>query len=221
MTQAELQADGGFLRIPTGSIPDDILYGQLFDAEEKAILNKQIVHDMAALSRTNPDPNTQRMEEVLDRIEFADAEMVEILSYLDPDDLTNERLSGGGGSADDERKEKTRSDGTGETLAYDDFTKVSPEYQYKGGMSYLYGTHRIERILETLRTIFEKLKIRDIDMSGQDEADKDTLEASAGRTDEEPPSKHETPQSKSAFDSLQKTVFRFFNQYIALLRFSK
>ena len=217
-TQAVLQADGGFLRIPAGSIPDDVLYGQLFDTDEKAISNKQIVHDMSALSRTNPDPNTQRMEEVLDRIEFADAEMVEILSYLDPDDLTDERLSGGGGPENEDRKEKTKNDGTGETLAYDDFTKVSPEYQYKGGMSYLYGTHRIERILETLHTIFEKLKIRDIDMSGQDEeADKDTLETSAGRFDEESPSKHETPQTKSAFDSLQKTVFRFFNQYITIL----
>jgi hypothetical protein len=218
LTSAESISDGGFLRISAGSIPEDVLYGQLFNSDGQVVSNKQIIHDMAALSRTNPDPNTQRMEEVLDRIEFADAEMVEILNYLNPDDLTDERLPGGCASSNDECKQKTKSDGTGETLSYDDFTKVSLDYQYKGGMPYLYGTHRIERILETLRTIFEKLKIRDIDMSGQDEeADKNALEKSTGRTDEDPPSKNEPPQSKSAFDDLQKTVFRFFNQYITIL----
>lgn len=218
LTNAEVKSDTGFIRIPAGTIPEEILYCQLFNIDVQAISNKQIIHDMAALSRTNPDPNTQRMEEVLDRIEFADAEMVEILSYLDPDDLTDERISGSGGPTSDEHKEKAKSDGTGETLSYEEFTKISPEYQCKGGISYLYGTHRIERILETLRTIFEKLKISDVDLSGQDEEmDKNTLEVSAGRFDEEPPSKQEAPQTKSAFDNLQKAVFRFFNQYIAIL----
>ncbi len=218
LVNCEFKEEAGYYNLVIEQLSDVILYGQLFDKAETAISNKQIIHDMVALSHTNPDPNTQRLEEILDRIEFADAEMVEILSYLDPEDLTDEKLTGAGRNGNYDKKGRTNTDGTGEILPYDEFTKISPEYQYRGGISYLYGTHRIERILETLRTIFEKLKIRDIDIFSQDEeADKETLESSTGRVDKEPPAKHVPPQTPSAFTSLQKNVFRFFNQYIAIL----
>ena len=215
---SEFKEDDGYYNVITDNFLEEVFFGQLFDDNETALSNKQIIHDMVALSRTNPDPNTQRLEEVLDRIEFSDAEMVEILRYLDPEDLTDEKPTRVGRNGEEEKKENTNSDGTGEVLTYDKFTKISPEYQSKGGISYLYGTHRIERILDTLRTIFEKLKIRDIDISSQDEeTDKDDLGSSSGRADEEPPIRHVPTQTPSAFASLQKSVFRFFNQYIAIL----
>ncbi|ERP31753.1 hypothetical protein [Chitinivibrio alkaliphilus] len=124
----------------------------------------------------------------------------------------------GRSSANHPRKQETQIDGTGETLSYDDFTKVSPEYQFKDGMSYLYGAHPIERVFETLRTIFKKLMIRDIDIAEHDEeADKDSLEISSGRFDEEPPSNNESPQNQQDLEKLQKNVFRFFNRYITIL----
>jgi len=215
---SEFKEDAGCYSLISDNSSGEVLFGQLFDEKKNAISNKQIIHDMVALSYTNPDPNTQRLEEVLDRIEFSDAEMIEILSYLDPDDLINEKLTTIGKNGKEEKKESKKSDGTGETLSYEEFTKISPEYQFKGEFSYLYGTHRIERILDTLRIIFEKLKLRDIDISSQDEeVDEEALESSAGRSDEESPSRRVPPQTPSAFDSLQKTVFRFFNQYITIL----
>jgi hypothetical protein len=218
LINSEFKEDTGYYDVISDKLPEELLYGQLFDRNDTATSNKQIIHDMVLLSRTNPDPSTQRLEEVLDRIEFADAEMIEILSYLDPEDLSDEKLSGTGWKGKDDTKAATESDGSGKVLPYDEFTKISPEYQHKGGFSYLYGTHRIERILETLRFLFEKLNIRDIDISGRDEeADKETVDSSAGRVDEEPTASHVPPQTLSAFASLQKTVFRFFNQYIAIL----
>jgi hypothetical protein len=218
LSNYEFKEEAGYYNVLTEKYSGEILYGQLFDNTETAISNKQIIHDMVALSRTNPDPNTQRFEEVLDRIGSADAEMMDILSYLDPEDLTDKKLIGERCNGKDDKSELTNTDGTGEVLSYDDFTKVSSGYNYKSGISYLYGTHRIERILETLRTIFEKLKIRDIDISSQDEeTDKESLESSTGRVDEELLAKPAPPQTPSAFSSLQKTVFRFFNQYIAIL----
>lgn len=216
--KSEFKEDAGYYDVSTDKFSEQALFGQLFDDKNTAISNKQIIHDIVALSRTNPDPNTQRLEEVLDRIEFSDAEMIEILSYLDPDDLTDDKLKTTGRNGKDEKKDSKNSDGTGEILSYEEFTKISPEYQFKGEISYLYGTHRIERILDTLRVIFEKLKIRDIDISSLDEeTDKERLESSDGRIDEEPPTRHAPPQTLSAFVSLQKTVIKFFNQYIAIL----
>jgi hypothetical protein len=198
---------------------DVALYGQLLDKSGKPVSNKQIIHDIAALYRTNPDPNTQKLEEVLDQIEFDDAELVEILSYLNPDDLVKPAPKGAGGKKEKNGSDTNHNDGSGEVLDYDEFTKISPEDQVKGGLSYLYGTHRIERILETLRTIFAKLKITDIDIDGQDEeTDKETVESSKGRTDDGDQEDKERPkQTISAFIKIQKTVFNFFNQYITIL----
>lgn len=213
----EFKEDPGYYDIITDKFSEEVLFGQLFD-DKTAISNKQIIHDIVALSRSNPDPNTQRLEEVLDRIEFSDAEMIEILSYLDPDDLTHEKILTTGKTGKKENKENKEGNGSDETLSYEEFTKISPEFQSRGEISHLYGTHRIERILETLKTIFEKLKIQDIDVSNQDEeADKEAIESSPGRIDEESSKRCVPRQTLSAFISLQKTVVKFFDQYIAIL----
>jgi hypothetical protein len=208
----------GYYHVTIEQLSEKIFYGQIFNSKETPLSNKQIIHDMIALSRTNPDPNTQRLEEVLDRIESSDAEMVEILSYLDPEDLILKNIKGSGTSKENKEKESIKNDGSGEVLSYEEFTQVSLKYQHKGGISYLYGTHRIERILESLRTIFEKMKIKDIDISGQDEeADKDDIDTGTGRADETPPDKKILIQTPSAFSTLQKSILRFFNRYISIL----
>ncbi|ERP31752.1 hypothetical protein [Chitinivibrio alkaliphilus] len=78
LAQTELETNDEFLRITADSIEEDILYGQLFDTHDTAISNKQIVHDMAALSRTNPDPKTQQIEGLLDQIDLM---MSKLLKY--------------------------------------------------------------------------------------------------------------------------------------------
>ncbi|MBI5099690.1 MAG: hypothetical protein HZB30_10690 [Nitrospirae bacterium] len=217
--EAEYQKESGHYRLKAAEISEDILYGQLFNSTGLAVSNKQIIHDVAALSRTNPDPATQKMEDVLDQIEFGDADLLDILSYLHPDDLARKDDDGSGSRRilDDEGRPKD--DGTGEVLEYDEFTKISPELIVKGGFSHLYGTHRIERVLETLRAIFEKLKIRDVDISAEnEEADRDAVESSEGRFDyEERTAKHVHRKTPSGFADLQKTVFHFFDQYIKIL----
>lgn len=216
-TKSEFKENTDYYDIFADKVPEEVLYGQLFDDKKTAISNKQVINDIVALSHTNPDPNTQRLEEVLDRIESSDGEMIEILTYLDPDDLTDEKLTRTGRNGGKEKKEST-SDGTEKILPYDEFTKISLKDQVKDGISYFYGTHRIERILDTLKTILDKLKISDIDISNQDEeADIKTIESSTGRIDEEPHTRQVSPKTLSTFASLQKTVVRFFNQYIAIM----
>ncbi|MBF0558676.1 MAG: hypothetical protein HQL08_07845 [Nitrospirae bacterium] len=217
--EVKYQEESGHYRLKATEVSDDVLYGQLFNGEDLAISNKQIVHDLVALSRTNPDPTTQKMEDVLDRIEFGDAALLDILSYLNPDDLIRKDDDEPGSRKILNDEVGSRDGFSGEVLGYDAFTKISPEHAIKGGFSHLYGTHRIERVLETLRTIFEKLKIQDIDISSEDEeSDKEALESSKGRFDDErlllKRVYHETP---SSFISLQKTVMSFFDQYIKIL----
>ena len=216
--KAEFKKEYGYYHVVADKISDEVLYGQLCSSGETAISNKQIVHDMISLSRTNPDPSTQKIEEVLDRIEFADAEMAEILTCLDLDDLVTEKSTGAGGSSKKDNSEQTETDGSGDVLSYDEFVEISNDYHHKKEVALFYGTHRIERILETLRVIFGKLKIQDIDIAGQDEeADRDSLDSSEGRIDENYPEKKLPTQTPSAFAHLQKTVFGFFNQYIKIL----
>jgi len=217
--EAQYQEVTGYYRLKAPEISDAVLYGQLFNAEDRVISNKQIVHDLVALSRTNPDPTTQKMEDVLDRIELGDAELVDILSYLNPDDLTRKDDDALGGRRTPDDEIRPTDDGSGEAIGYDAFTKISPDHAVKGGFSHLYGTHRIERVLETLRTIFEKLRIQDIDISSEEEeADRESVESSEGRFDEERPIQKDVHrETPSGFTSLQKTVMNFFGQYIKIL----
>jgi hypothetical protein len=159
------------------------------------------------------------MEDVLTRMEVGDIGLLDILSYLNPDDLVKKEGDGTDSRRTTVSDDKQKGDGTGEVLEYDDFTKISPEYSAKDGFSHLHGTHRIERVLETLRTIFEKLKIQDMDISAEDEeADKETVETSEGRFDyDESLAKGIHRETPSGFMVLQKDVFGFFNQYISIL----
>jgi len=218
LEDAEWIPDSKLMRIHAGNIPDAALYCQIINAAGVKISNKQIIHDIIALSRTNPDQISTKMQEILSRIEFEDAEIFEILAYLDPDDLMNRDTSLGGTSNIYNYEGKNKNDGTGEKLSYDDFTKTAPEHKYKG-IGSNYGTHRISSILEALNSIFVKLMIKDISINEQDEeSDKDALDVSTGRYDEEFISNHEyPPQKRSAFNALRKKIFRFFNQYISIL----
>jgi hypothetical protein len=217
---AEYKKNYDFYKLCNNELSEDILYGQLIDSSSGAVVsNKHIIHDIQVLSRTNPDPNNQKMEDVLTRMEVGDTGLLDILSYLNPDDLVKKDDEGTDSQRTTVSDDKQKGDGTGELLEYDDFTKTSPEYSVKEGFSYLYGTHRIERVLETLRTIFEKLKIQDMDISAEDEeTDKEAVETSEGRFDyDESLAKGIHRETPSGFVVLQKTVFRFFNQYINIL----
>ena len=217
---AEYKTDYNFYKLCNNELSEDILYGQLVDSSSGvAVSNKQIIHDIQVLSRTNPDPNNQKMEEVLTQMEVGDTGLLDILSYLNPDDLVKKEDDETDSRRTTVSNDKQKGDGTGEVLEYDDFTKISPGYSAKDGFSHLYGTHRIERVLETLRTIFEKLKIQDMDITAEDEeAYKETVETSEGRIDyDESLAKGIHKETPSGFVVLQKTVFRFFNQYINIL----
>lgn len=215
----EYKKDGNLFRLDYPATLEEALYGQLIDVNRKYISNKQIIHDITALLRTNPDRNLQRIEEMLGRIEFANADIVEVLGILDPDDLIQKKPRASGPRDENKNNQCHNSDGSGEVLEYEEFTKISPEAHIKGGFSILYGTHSIERVLETLRTVFEKLRIQDTDVSGQDEeSDREILESSEGRADEKMPApKPVSLQTISAFDNTQKSVIRFFNKYISIL----
>ena len=114
--KADFRREDEYYHVVARTVSEETLYGQLCRIGGTAISNKQIVHDMIALSRTNPDPSTQKIEEVLDRIEFADAEMAEILTYLDPDDLVTEKSTGTGGSRKKNNNQQAETDGSGDVL---------------------------------------------------------------------------------------------------------
>lgn len=212
--------DQNCYQVKTSEQVEGVIYAQVFrNATDEAVSNKQIVHDARSLSRTNPDPSNQKMEELLTRIENDDAHLIDILKYLSPDDLIKKEADDSHGGKPAASKNGNEDDGTGEVLEYDEFTKISSEHIAKENFVRLYGTHRIERVLETLRILFRKLEIPNAGKLTEDEeADKERIESSEGRPDSDEKIAAPVPgETSSGFATLQKSVYRFFDQYISIL----
>ncbi|MEN8262360.1 MAG: hypothetical protein ABFR82_02745 [Nitrospirota bacterium] len=200
------------------TVDGDIFFAQLFNSDEgDPVSNKAIVHDAKALLNTNPDPENKKLEKAIAQIETGQTDLLSLLRYINPEDIVDAKKKQVGGYRSNDEKEEKSDDGSGMVLDYDAFTQQQDKSADIGLGLYSREGHSIDRILELVKLLLKKAAEQAADDQSEDEeAEKDNVEDTEGREDEEVEAniKDIPAQKPSAFKSNQQKLCKFFNKYI-------
>ena len=195
-------------------IPSDLtnaMYGCLVNSETSEVLsNKQIIQDVHALARTNPDPKQQILDVFFSSIEQGDellfSKLVDCISTNDFN-AENKNISKQT-TAQETTKTKQYSEIKGEVLEYDEFKNVSyssMQHQYSVLNS---STNRVADFLTSL--LIMKSNEDTASLEHDDEELDNNANDTQGRED------HQTKRNSitiSAFKSEKNRIVKFFNRY--------
>lgn len=192
------------------------LYGQIFDAaSDLAISNSQLVHEINDIYRGDPDPTNRKLEAALSKLEFGEADILDVIRIVglnvlidEPELVAAPSVKGTVGGTEAELEKYSQA---GERLDYEAFVNDQREDAPAETLPFKKSL-QIERIFEVLAMLLNRTKIACEDIQLEEE-ESDSTTASFNRPDPDKSKSEIHEESAAQIKSLKKRVSRFFRDY--------
>ncbi|OVE79464.1 hypothetical protein BVY01_02450 [bacterium I07] len=200
--------------IEDDAIREEICYIQLVNTKTSKYSNKQIVHDIEMLIKSNPDPELIGLLIRMGEIEAGTKNIFDIYQYLNPEDILSTDHDSEMGTRrsvitqEQEEKEPEEENEDEKRISYEEFIRKRDD-KLSHRMRHLHRSYTLQSIFDILNIVLRRQQEVHENTAMEDESDE--IDQSTGRDD----TKREVRIFKvSEYESLCRRITSFHKKYL-------
>lgn len=207
----------GRLDLPKGITPSVLHLALVTDQAGIPVTNRQVIHHLADIHRTNPSPSYRRLNQLMQKIEGDWGNTFDLVDYFYTVNQQKADLAKGGKAL--RTHVQTREQVVPEeavTLSYDEFSALARSKSAQHHFERYLQSYQSIRIIDSILSALDDKEQRRQARETEEEEMIADLSATSGREEEE---EHEVRVSSfSILERLRRRFDRFFHRYIDSLQ---
>lgn len=196
------------------TLPNRVAFLQLFDKNDIAISNKQLLNNVSDLWNTNPSPENRRIMRLTSIIESGDSKLFDVMEYFNTlhSSKTSVIKSSRSNSNGSEKGEKQTKD-IDNAITYEE--AISLDLNNKSHQRILKQHHSI-KIWDSFEK-YTKEYTQEVEEENMDDEEEGNATSSRNRKDSIKEKKTEIFKSIAVFEKRKGIIFKFLNNYLTAL----